>query len=407
MTALPDPSLPDPLLPDPSLPVDPVLLAPSPPCSNDDALAIAAGFGLNATAARDLGSERDRTFLLTDAAVQGLAVVKVSNSAESIDTLDMEADIVTHIGRVDPGLAVARPWRAPNGLHRLAWESPLGVHWARMYDVIAGHARHDPLTLSPEALGAWGTTSARLGRAMRSFAHPRAIRVLPWDVQHALRCRTMVEFIGDASTRAAVRRVLDRYEEIVLPRWAMLRAQVVHGDLTTDNVLLDDAGRVVGIIDFGDMSHTALVADIASLLDSLCAGRGHDDLLRTARLVLDGYQAITPLETIELELVGDLWATRTAIGIAIASWRAAKGLEDEAFAVRYRASAAAMLDRLLLIGPDEVRHALVTGHARPPRQSDNATALAARRRLVFGPAVESLSYDSPVHMARASGRTLS
>jgi Ser/Thr protein kinase RdoA (MazF antagonist) len=45
----------------------------------------------------------------------------------------------------------------------------------------------------------------------------------------------------------------------VLPRWPSLRSQVIHGDVTVDNALVDERGRITGIVDFGDMSHTALV----------------------------------------------------------------------------------------------------------------------------------------------------
>ena len=76
-----------------------------------------------------------------------------------------------------------------------------------------------------------------------------------------------------------------------MPVWPSLRAQVVHTDLTTDNALADDAGNVTGIVDFGDMSHSALIVDLASLLDSLLDGRtdGRAVPLCPARR-LDGYQ---------------------------------------------------------------------------------------------------------------------
>ena len=178
------------------------------------------------------------------------------------------------------------------------------------------------------ALIEWGSTTARLARALRGFIHPSAIRTMPWDVQHAAACRPMLPTIRDADSRRVVEHVLDHFDQHIAPRWPGLRAQVVHGDLTIDNALIDDDGRIAGIIDFGDMSHTALLVDLASVLDSLATGRRGDEIFRVARLVLDGYQRITPLETDELAMVGHLWATRLAVGVAIASWRSAEGLED-------------------------------------------------------------------------------
>ncbi len=382
----------------PGASLDPVLLAPRPPCTPEDAVAIGRRFGVRAVAARDLGSERDRTFLLQAGDGAGVAVLKVSNPAESPDTLDMEAAAVAHVATIDPGLPVARPVVAEGG-ERLAWHADGSTHWARLYQVLPGHGRHDPRLLGDAALGHWGTTAARLARALRGFVHPRAIRTMPWDVQHALHTRSMLPAVRDELARGAVERVLDRFEHVVAPRWRTLRAQVLHTDLTIDNALVDDHGRITGIVDFGDMSHTALLADLASVLDSLCTGRLGDEMFRTARLVVDGYQRVTPLEQDELDLLGEAWAARAAITVAIGAWRAAEGLEDQAFAERYTASSLAMLDQVLTIGWDELRRQLATPHDG----ADSTAGLAARRERVLGPAVEALTYDEPLQVASAAG----
>ena len=168
----------------------------------------------------------------------------------------------------------------------------------------------------------------------------------------------MLEAVVDAGTRRAVAGVLDHYDAFVAPRWPGLRAQVVHGDLTIDNALIDDDGQITGIIDFGDMSHTALLVDIASVLDSLALDRRGDDMFRVARLVLDGYQRVTPLDDDELAMVGHLWATRLAVGVAIGSWRAAEGFEEAAFAQRFIDSTMTTLDHLLSTGWAEVERQL-------------------------------------------------
>src|SRR4029078_9990586 len=74
-------------------------------------------FDVDAAAARDLGSERDQTFLLLDDDDAPLAVLKLSNAAEDPATLDMEALAVLHAQRVDPSLPLAIPWLVP-GAHR-------------------------------------------------------------------------------------------------------------------------------------------------------------------------------------------------------------------------------------------------------------------------------------------------
>jgi len=387
---------------------DPVLASARPTFDEPAVLGIAAAtFGLRAIAARNLGSERDQTFLLLDGGATPIAVMKLSNAAEDPATLDMEALAVLHATRVDPNLPLALPWRVPGAdgdaadpaTRRVAIDHGGGRHHIRMYDVLPGHQRSDPLALSDAALGSWGETTARVGRALRSFFHPAAQRTMLWDVQHAPRTRAMVGTIRDVEQRALVERVLDRFDEVVVPAWPGLRAQVIHSDLTTDNALVDDAGRITGIVDFGDMCYSALIVDLASLLDSLLNDRG-PDLYRAARLVLDGYQRVTPLEPLELRLLGELLAARAAVTIAISSWRSDRGLEDAAFAERYNDPVARTISTLLDTGWDEVARRF---GADLPASPARRVSLAARRSATMGPALEPLTYETPIHLVDADG----
>lgn len=387
---------------------DAVLAATPPRFDVPAILDIAAEtFGLRPAGARDLGSERDQAFLLLDAADGPMAVMKLSNAAEDPATLDMELLAVRHAALVDPSLPLALPWARPGmaagdpdpAAYRAIYRAADGVHHVRMYDVLPGRQRDDPRGLSDAALIGWGETSARLGRALRGFFHPAAQRTMLWDVQHAGRTRAMVEAIRDDRRRTLVERVLDRYAATLEPAWPSLRAQVVHGDLTCDNALTDADGRITGIVDFGDMSYSALLIDLAGVLDSVCTGRDRDEMFRAARLVIDGYERVTPLEPLERRLLGEGWAARAAVTIAISSWRADRGLEDGAFAERYNAAVARVIADMLELGWDEVARRLGADVEDPGDRG----ALLARRDAVLGPALEPLSYDEPIEMASASG----
>jgi 4-aminobutyrate aminotransferase-like enzyme/Ser/Thr protein kinase RdoA (MazF antagonist) len=389
--------------------MDRVLSAPRPAFDPTDVIDIGRHtFDIAAAGARDLGSERDQTFLLLDADGSSLAVIKVSNAAEDPATLDMEALGVLHAHGVDPALPLAIPWPIPDAspdatdpaLRRATHAAADGVHHVRMYPVMPGRQRIDAVDLSDAALAGWGETTARLGRALRGFFHPAAQRTMLWDVQHAARARELLGAIRDPGLHALVDRVLDRFESVVAPVWPAFRAQVIHTDMTTDNALADEHGFISGIVDFGDMSHSALVTDVASLLDSLVNGRTGDELFRTARLVLDGYQRVTPLETIELRYLGELLAARAAVTIAISCWRSERGLEDATFAERYNAPVARTIELLLATGWDEVARRL-GADVGPPAGPD--ADLIRRRDDVLGPAIEPLSYTEPIQVVGASG----
>ncbi len=377
-----------------------VLEATPPSFSADDVARIAAElFGLDGTA-RDLGSERDQTFLAEGSA--GSGVLKISNLGEQAATLDFEAEAILHIARVDPGLPVARPRvvsdAAGAAAYRTTVEGPDGEHFVRLFERLHGRGGHGPPDLPDAAVRAYGATHARLNLALRGFFHPAAGRELLWDLAQVASLRPHVDAIADCERRRLVEAVLDRYEGRVARRWPRLRAQVVHGDLNLDNVLLDESGMISGIVDFGDAVHTAQVADFAVALASLIRGRSGSEVFRVARLATDGYSSRLPLEPQELELLGDLVAARLAQIVVISAWRVARYPENAKYIQAWDADSWRLLELIGEIGGDRFSREL--GASAPPAGKE---ALARRRTDVLGAALTGLSYDDPVHVVRGEG----
>jgi 4-aminobutyrate aminotransferase-like enzyme/Ser/Thr protein kinase RdoA (MazF antagonist) len=353
-----------------------VLDSTPPRFTADDVATLAAElFGITGDA-RDLGSERDQTFL-----VEGAGVVKISNAAEDPANLELEAAAIEHALRADPGLPIARQLRSAT--HQ--------GHVVRLFERMPG--RHGGPELSDAAVRAYGLTHARLTRALRGLFHAAAGRQLLWDLKHAAQLREHLPYLGNR--RRLVEPVLDCYEEHVAPLWPTLPAQVVHGDMNLGNVLLDDGGYVSGIVDFGDSCHTAAVADLAVAIASLMRGREVDDGFRAARIAVDGYQSRAPLERVELEVLGDLVATRMAAIVTISAWRSVRYPENAAYIQVEDADSWALLESW---EPERWRHELGGTKLLAP-----TGALAARREAAVGALLTSLTYDEPVHVARGEG----
>jgi 4-aminobutyrate aminotransferase-like enzyme/Ser/Thr protein kinase RdoA (MazF antagonist) len=361
-----------------------VLEAPPPRFTAEEIAAIAAElFGLSGQAS-DLGSERDQTFLIDDGAAGG--VLKISNLGEDAAVLDLEAQAIEHISRVDPDLPVAR-LRASN-----TYEG----HFVRLFERLHGHEGGPEL--NGRALFDYGATHARLNLALRGFFHPTAARNLLWHLQSAPELGPLASAIPDESRRRLVEYVLDRYEQRVAPRWPMLRAQVVHGDLNLDNVLLDGQGRISAIVDFGDVGFSAQVADFAVGLASLVRGRPNDDVFRAARIAIDGYQSRIPLEPLELELLGDLVAARLAAIVTISAWRVERYPENAAYIQAWDDDSWKLLELFDATGAEEFARELGA-----PRPVVPTSELAKRREAALGPALTGLTYSQPVHVVRGEG----
>ncbi len=160
------------------------------------------------------------------------------------------------------------------------------------------------------------------------------------------------------------------------PIWPSLRAQVIHTDLCASNVLVGDEGEVTGIIDFGDASWSALVVDLAAVLETVVDGRDGDDFFRAARLVIDGFEKVTPLEPGERAILGELLAARMCAAVVVPASRG--GLYDDPDTLQpgVRELGATVLRQLESAGWDEVTRQL---GGREPGNGSSVPALTERR----------------------------
>ena len=349
--------------------------------------------------------ERDRNFRIDSPS--GRYLLKVHNPADGEQVLDLQCSALRHIRAVAPDVPVpdvvptreGGRWVTLTGLddrRSLAWV----MTWL--------DGRHPASEeLGPDQLREWGRTSARLGQALRGFVHEAASYPIAWDIRRLPQLRPWLSAVDDA-WRPAVREVLDRFEQWVTPQLLRMRAQVVHNDLAPTNVLVDDTLAVTGITDFGDMTHTALVCDLAVATADVLSGR--DDGLKLAHEILTGYVATTPLEPQEIEVLADLIAGRYAAAILITAWRtrqqgSAPELGSEAYS-----QLKAMLDTGLNTLTAEFTAAAggrtsarIVGRQVPYRRRSTPELHRARSRLLGG---LELSYAHPVHLVGGRGMYL-
>jgi 4-aminobutyrate aminotransferase-like enzyme/Ser/Thr protein kinase RdoA (MazF antagonist) len=347
--------------------------------------------------------ERDRNFRVDTPG--GRYLLKVHNAADGEEVLDLQHSALRHIRTVAPDVPVPDVVPTRQG-HR--WVVLTGVDGRRSLAWVMTwlDGRHPaPEEMGPAHLREWGRTSARLGQALRGFVHEAASYPIAWDIRRLPQLRPWLSAVEEAQ-RPAVRAVLDRFEQRVTPQLLRMRAQVVHNDLAPTNVLVDDTLAVTGITDFGDMTHTALVCDLAVTTADVLSGR--DTGLELAHEVLSGYESITPLERQEVELLADLMAGRYAASILITAWRT----QQQGFAPPIGDEAYSRLEAMLDLGLDTLTAGFTgvatggsgsgphVGRGLPYRRRSSMELLRARAHLLG--ALE-LSYAEPVHLVGGQG----
>ena len=295
-----------------------------PPVSTARAVALAQdGYGLEVRAER-LTGERDENFRLT-AADGAQYVLKIANAAEEPAVSELLTAALRHLAQVDPTLPCPRVVAARGGMAQVEFIDEAGARrtaWVLTYlpGRLLGAAPR-----SAQQRRACGRIAGRLSRALREFLHPAAQRASIWDLRQVAQLRRLLQELPELPHRPVAEGLLAQLVPVIEAQLPHLRQQVVHNDLNPLNVLVaaSDAAEVIGIIDFGDLTHTALVADVAVTAAELIPAEqapGDGGAAQAVREVAIAYHESLPLLPEEWALLGTLVGARLVANIVVPAW---------------------------------------------------------------------------------------
>ena len=277
-------------------------------------------FGLVVRAV-DLGSQQDANFLLVDAAgtsdvAEGtpVAVMKISNSAFDTDTVEDQDHAAQWVA--DSAAAL----RTPTRVGELAvLEASSGSHIVRLIRYLDGGTLHGSGYLSPATVAEMGRVCGEVSAALANLPTTPAERVLQWDLRQGPRVvEFLAEHIADADLRERVTRVTQAEARRVERVASLLPVQVVHGDLTDDNLMRsaapDDERLLDGVIDFGDLMLSWRVAELATTISSVLHHDGASCL--SVLPAIRSFHRIRPLSIPEVEALWPLVVIRGAVLVA-------------------------------------------------------------------------------------------
>jgi len=305
-----------------------------------------------------LSGERDENFRLSGADGREY-VLKIANAAEQPAETDLQTAALLHLERADPALPVPRVVRTRAGepYVRFADESG-GERTARLLSWLPGKLLGSSRRSAVQR-AACGRIGGRLALALRDFSHPAAERAIVWDVRHTGHMRHLLTDMPTFPYRQASEALLERLVPPIDAQLPGLRHQILHNDLNPLNILVDpvDEARVAGVIDFGDMTRAALIADVAVAAAELIPPDSGEAAARAAvREVAIAYHACVPLEARELALLGVLAAARVLMTVVIHEWHVHHNpasdhyapLEDDTMRARLGIAAALAREELRL-----------------------------------------------------------
>lgn len=312
-----------------------------------------------------LATEKDDTFRLRTGTADHL--VKISPPDEAVAVVALQTAVMRHLETEAPHLPVQRVNETTEGSDNVPIETKGGgVRVLRVFDFVEGAvlAQANP---DPDELAKAGHMLGRVDLALRSFRHPADGRRLVWDLRYFDQLRELIEYTPAAAHRRLAHEVFRLFHEAVVPRLGDLETQVIHGDYSPYNVLVDPRADsfVTGVIDFGDSMRSALIFDPAVPLSNLL-GRTPRDPWREACSFVTGYEQARPIKDAELPLLPIAALARLTLRALVTHWRADRVPERRDYLLEHARDDWANVEQALAVAVEEVVARLVsTRHGTP------------------------------------------
>jgi hydroxylysine kinase len=309
---------------------------------------------------RPVATEKDDTFRL-EAESAGY-LVKVSPPDEAPTVVGLQTAAMRFLEAAAPELPVQRVRLTVDGRDHVVLASNDGTtRVLRVFDFVEGSvwAQAHP---DDELLAVVGEMLGRVDVALEAFCHPADRRGLVWDLKHFHQLTELVEHMPDAGHRRLAERVFQLFDATVVPSLEDLETQVIHGDYSPYNVVVDDQreGYVTGVIDFGDTVRSAVIFDPAVAMANLL-GRTADDPWREACAFVAGYQRTRPIRDRELPLLPVAALARLTLRGLITHWRAERVPERRDYLLAHAKDDWTNVDRSLAVPMEDVIGGLRVG----------------------------------------------
>ncbi|WP_193510409.1 aminotransferase [Cryobacterium sp. BB736] len=264
-------------------------------------------------AASEIGSNQDRNFRID--ATTGLSamsyLLKVDNHAFAAHELEAQNTAMAILaGR---GLRVPVPIPGLDGSTVQTWASGDKTHSVRMMSFLDGKSLVDLGAFEPETIAALGRISGEVAQALTHFEAPGLERTLQWDLRNAQRVvEQLAPSVADDTMRGRVLGAAVEASARLSRVQNALRVQPIHGDVTDDNVLASTEPHLPdSVVDFGDLAHGWLVAELAVTVASILHHVPDDPL--AAVVAIEAFDEQVPLTDEELTALWPLVVLRGAV----------------------------------------------------------------------------------------------
>lgn len=273
---------------------------------------VAEQFGVDGRVS-ELGSQQDRNFRVDPESGAGL-LFKVNHPSVPPEVVDLQATASDRLRAA--GIATPAVLSTVSGQRSIAISAPDGtVARACAFELVSGAPVAEGESLTGALVQELGTLAGRTVRALAGLEHPAADRKIQWELSQSL---DVVKVLQDDLAAHLREKCLNAAQEAAAQLGVLAPAlprQIIHGDLTTDNVLTDAHGGL-WIVDLGDVSYSWRVAELAMLAADILGRTGSMTMVGRA---VRGFAAEVELTDEELAALWPMMVLRGAV-LVVSGW---------------------------------------------------------------------------------------
>ncbi|HNP86378.1 MAG TPA: aminotransferase [Kouleothrix sp.] len=273
-------------------------------------------YGIIAAALKPLGSFQDQNFQVTADDGQQF-VLKIANSATPPGELAQQNQVLAHLAARDAAFPTPRVLPTRDGTLMPSVVQAGTSYAVRLLTFLPGQmlARVTGMP-GPALLSALGEFAGRLALYLSDFAPPGNASASQWDLRHAPEViRAYMGYVDSPAHRELLGYFLALYDALVVPLLSHLPMGMIHGDITSYNLLVDqnsDPLLISGLIDFGDIMESYAVGELVVAVSETALTGARDPLLEAAPLIA-AFDRVRPLSDDELAVLFPLVALRRCV----------------------------------------------------------------------------------------------
>ena len=249
-----------------------------------------------------------------------------------------------------------------------------------------------------EIIASFGKSLAKLNKRLLDWndIHIKS-RQLEWDMQHYRISKNYLNEISSTKVRKIIHYFMNQYEENVVPFFLDLRKSTIHNDVNNWNILFI-GNDVSGVIDFGDISYSHLINELAISISYTCFNK--ENPLEWAIALLESYNHIFPLEKKEIEVLYYSIAMRLCISISNSNHYQKLNPDNKYISISQK-PAIELLWKWIEINPVEAENKFKEAVGMKVEKIKSLKEMVKGRKTFVGSNL-TLSYDKPIFMKKAA-----